>query len=480
MDFTTDSGEGQLRVIQAFLAEHQGTGDLDAEELIAQLKRLRETGLPPLACQNTLEMLFTCSSLYLKAQVGNFVGSRIPLDRGQRQQVHNLQKLLDKLAAAYEWLLENLPEDTALETLFPFLERVAFCLNQHLYISYLVAAPAQQGIWQRLHRTHQRSLRAPLESAGHHRKLTAYREALLLAAGQPTSHASRELEFAADYIVLLTERIAFTAEAPADSSAIFWIEPTRDFSLFALSRRAPPPEYHVFYFSCAHIAALVQQHLDALNAGSRARDLHLPPLADTPTGQGVLRRLIAAWGTPGKRRFPRRRQANHQRAVLCAGLNRFCQLLQQNGARDDSKDFSQWMMINESPDGYALMHLTGATGHIRIGDVVALRPDSDPGWLVCLVRWAISENPEHIEIGLQIIALDAIPGTLGDNVSQVSVLLLPENTPMRTVPALLAPSGSITGKQCTLRLDGSNKVRECKELTVIEQNGRIELFTFEV
>jgi hypothetical protein len=479
MDFTTDSGEAELRVIQAFLAEHQGTGELDAKELIAQLKRLRETGLPPLACQNTLEMLFTCLNLRLKTQVGSFVGSRIPLDRGLRQQVHALQNLLDNLAAAYEWLLDSLPEDAPVETLFPPLERITFCLHQHLYISYLVAAPAQQGIWQRLHNAHQRSLRAPLEPTAHGRKLTAYREALLLAAGQPASHASRELEFVADYIALLADRIVFTAEPPADSSAIFWIEPTHDFSLFALSRRAPPSEYHVFYFSCAHLAAQVQQHLDALHAGQSAHDLHLPPLANTPTGQGALRRLIASWGAPGKRRFPRRRQANHRRAVLCAGLNRFCQLLQQN-TRDDSKDFSQWMIINESPDGYALMHLNGTTGHIRIGDVVALRPDSDPGWLVCLVRWAISENPEHIEIGLQIIALDAISGTLSDSATPIPVLLLPENAPMRTVPALLVPSGSVTGKHCTLRLDGSSKVRECKELKVIEQNGRIELFTFEV
>ncbi|MDR1888433.1 MAG: hypothetical protein LBQ81_03485 [Zoogloeaceae bacterium] len=455
--------------------QHHEAGELDAKELGAQLKRLRETGLSPLSCQNTLEMLFTCLSLHLKAQLGNFVGSRIPLDRGMRQKVHALQNLLDNLAAAYEWLLETLPEDTPAHTLFPPLERIAFCLNQHLYISYLVAAAARQGIWRRLHTVYQRSLRAPLEPGDHH-KLTAYREALLLAAGQPSSYASRELEFVADYITRLADRIVFTAALPTDSRAIFWIEPTHDFSLFALSRRTPPAEYHVFYFSCAHIAVLARQHLDALSAGSRAYELHLPALADTPTGQGALRRLISAWSTQGKRRFPRRRQANHRRATLCAGLNRFCQLL-QHATMEDSKDFSQWMIINESPDGYALMHLNGAAGHIRIGDVVALRPDSEPEWFVCLVRWAISENPEHIEVGLQIIALNAISGRLDDHASPI--LLLPEHMPMRATPALLAPSGSVTGEQCTLHLEGSDKVRKCKALTLIEQNGRIELFSFD-
>jgi hypothetical protein len=476
MGFTTDPGETQLRAIQAFLAEHQEAEALDTKGLAAQLKRLRKTGLAPLALQNTLEMLFACLNLRLDAQIKGFVGSaRIPLDRGLRQKVSALQSLLNDLAAAYEELLKALPEDASLDILFPPLERVAFCLYRHLSIGYLVAAPTQQGVWRRLHSVYQRSLRAPLETGSHH-KLTAYREALLLAAGQPASHTSRELEFVVDYIAQLADRVILTAEPPAHSSAVFWIEPTRDFSLFALSRRAPPPDYRVFYFSCAHFAALAQQHLDALGAGRSARELRLPTLADTPTGQGVLRRLISDWGSPGKRRFPRRRQANHRRATLCAGLGRFNQLLQRV-TRGDDKDFSQWMIINESPDGYALMHLSGKTGHIHIGDVVALRLDSDPGWLVCLVRWAISENPEHIEIGLQIIALDAIPGTLADN--SASVLLLSEHALLRAMPALLAPSGCVAGKECALRLVGSDSTRVCKALRLIEQNARVELFAIE-
>jgi hypothetical protein len=480
MNFADDSGEAQLRAIQVFLADHQNAEELDAKGLIAQLRCLRETGLSPLSCQNTLEMLFACLNLHLKTQVERFVGSRIPLDRGLRQKVRILQGLLDNLAAAYEWSLEALPEDASPHRLFPLLERISFCLQQHLYISYLVAAPVQQGVWRRLHRVYQRSLQAPLESSGRAPRLIAYREALLLAAGQPASHTSKELVFITDCIAQLADWVMLTTEPPADGSAVFWIEPPRDFALFALSRRVPPPGYPVFYFSCARVAAQIQQYLEALEAGRSAHDLRLPALAETPTGRGALRRLAAAWGAPGKRRFSRRRQANHQRATLCAGLNRFHQLLQhaQHAQQEDSSDFSQWMIINESPDGYALMHLSGAAKHVGIGNVVALRTEAMPHWLVCLVRWAISENPEHIEIGLQIIALNAIPGTLTDRAAS-PVLLLPIHPPTRVLPALLMASGNVTGTQCALRLEDDAPLRECKGLKVIEQNGRVELLTFE-
>jgi hypothetical protein len=70
------------------------------------------------------------------------------------------------------------------------------------------------------------------------------------------------------------------------------------------------------------------------------------------------------------------------------------------------------MVTNESPDGYALMHMSGQTDDVRIGDIIALQAvDEQTGmsqaWHICIIRWAISENPEHIELGLQILAPSA-------------------------------------------------------------------------
>ncbi|MDR1349245.1 MAG: hypothetical protein LBJ59_00415 [Zoogloeaceae bacterium] len=469
--------KARARAIFDYLSLLQEVETLDIAEMDKILVSLRADAGNAGTRQAMLEKLFIAFRARLKAFLRRFVGIRIPLDRTFRHQVGSLQGFLDNLAAAHEMLLEDRLIQQQPEIALNLMERVAFCLYQHMYVSYLVAAPVQAGIWQRLHGVYLHSLRLPLD-AGHRQALAAYREALLLAAAQPTSHAAQELEFVAEYVHKCAGMVLLTAETPQESGAVFWIEPAHDFALFALARRPLPSGYRAFYFSTAEAAEQAVKDLEALNAGASAEALQLPELAQTPAGQGALRRLASAWGVLGKRHFPRRRQANHRRARLCAGLARFCQLLQKKDSEGEV-DISQWMIINESPDGYALMHLSGTIGHVRIGDVVALRPDANPDWLVCLVRWAISENPEHIEIGLQIIALDAIPATLVDDESRfvrTPLLLLPEYPSLRNASALIAPTGAITDNRCAIRLSGSKKSRELSRMEVCEQNSCIEMF----
>ncbi|MDR0673907.1 MAG: hypothetical protein LBF93_09730 [Zoogloeaceae bacterium] len=468
------TGKARTRAIFDYLSLLQEAETLDIAELEKILFSLRAETESPGTRQVLLEKLFIAFCARLKSLLHRFVGIRIPLDRTFRHQMGILQGFLDNLAAAHEALLEDDLTRQQPEIAPGIMARAAFCLYQHIYVSHLVAAPVQTGIWQRLHGVWLRSLRLPSERRT---PLAAYREALLLAAAQPTSCDAHELEFVAEYTHKCADMVSLTAEAPQDDDAAFWIEPTHDFALFALARRPLPPGYRAFYFSTAQAAERAKKDLAALEAGETAESL--PELAQTPAGRGALRRLAEVWGAPGKRHFPRRRQANHRRARLCAGLARFCQLLQKKGSESEV-DISQWMIINESPDGYALMHMSGTIGHVRIGDVVALRPDANPGWLVCLVRWAISENPEHIEIGLQIVALDAIPATLVDNESRfvrTPLLLLPEYPSLRSASALIAPVGAITENHCVIRLSGSKKTRELSGLKVSEQNGCVEMFT---
>ncbi len=156
-----------------------------------------------------------------------------------------------------------------------------------------------------------------------------------------------------------------------------------------------------------------------------------------------------------------------------------------------SEDFSQWMITNESPDGYALMHLNGKAGRIRVGDIVALRTETDAGsserWQICLVRWAISENPEHIEIGLQVLAPEAIPALLAipsdpGNKAQTSALILPELPPLRNEPVLVVPAGAIhdPNHKLLLLIERANlEIRQVRASGISEQTERVEVFTIE-
>lgn len=488
-----DPVEHNVRLIITWLATHRDSGDLELEELNAQLDILRQTPLPPLQHLKLLEMLFMCLDNRLQTHMHRLTGASIPLARKVRHQVNTLQEALDGLALGYESLITTLPHEPSLE-LSRCLERAAFCLHRHLYISYLVAAPAALGIWQRLHAVFLRSQESQLEGDSHHpAPLATYREALLLASAQPASFSSRELTLVAEYVHAQAASLDITALPPADPGSGFWIDPGRDFPAFALSRRPPPSNYRVFYFSCKSMARQAELHLKALSSGARAKDLQLPELADTSAGKGTLRRLASFWGQPGKRRFPRRRQSH--RATLCAGLDRLWQLLRTPESLEEA-ELSQWMITNESPDGYALMHLHGKSGRLRVGDLIGLRPDtgSTDGngtaspkperWQIGLVRWALSENPEHIEIGLQILAPEATPALLAipgapNRSGHTSALILPELPPLRQSPVLVVPAGAIEDQHSKLLLlieKHNLEIREVRAQDASEQTGQVEVF----
>ncbi len=230
---------------------------------------------------------------------------------------------------------------------------------------------------------------------------------------------------------------------------------------------------------------MLKNQLSSLEAGILPSQIGLPDFATTHAGRGVMRRLIAYWGEPGKRRFPRRRQ--NARAAICCGLENLWQLFRNE--EKASVDASSWMITNESPDGYALMHVAGKTGNLCVGDIAAIRPENAELWQIGIVRWALSENQEHIELGLQIMARRAVSALLAMPAKKGQperkprpVLILPETPPLHPLEMLVAPSEAIGRQEQKLVLlleKGNFEVREVCATRLEEQNSQIEVFSIE-
>lgn len=481
----TESPEHKVRLILSWLATNRDAEALDTEALLQQLAHTAQAQLPPPQLFKMIELLYACLERNMRERIKAFTLMEIPLPRSGRQAIQQIQQALEAFAQAYERCLPTLSNSTSKTEKYLCLNRAASCLQQHLFISHLVAAPPAIGIWQRLHTLFREGLHLPQEN-GQPQQPPAYNLALLLACAQPASYSAHELKFVADYIQHHSHHLDILATQPEEVSGVFWIDPSRDFPAFALGRRAPPADAQVFYFSCRPLSILAKTHLQSLMEGQSPETLGLPSFAGSVAGKGTLRRLAAYWGSPGKRRFPRRRQS--YRATLCVGLKRLWRML-QTPEESKEEDFSEWMITNESPDGYSLMHLHGKMTRTRVGDVVALRPEAEPGgserWLICLVRWVISENPEHVEIGLQVLAPSATPARLaipGDpnHQEQSWALILPELPPLRNEPVLLAPAGVVNDpkRQLVLLIEKENlEIRQVNAREVNEQTGRIEVFT---
>lgn len=413
----------------------------------------------------------------------------IPIPRDTRRLVRSAQLLLRTLAESYLASLDDAPplagprQSRAALNLWRALDALA----QHLLIGSLVASPAVVGIWRQLHGAYESARRLDLTAIsppGATRSLhDVYYSAVLLGCAQPASFSSREVNLVAAYLASFAGGVGAADESAAPAAATYWIDPAQDATAFACARKSAPPQTPVRYFSCARLAERLGEQLAELEAGAAAAQFKLPDFANTSAGRGVLRRLASYWGEPGKRRFPRRRQ--NYRAVLCSGLARLWHLFQDGGGA--LLETSNWMITNESPDGYAFMHVSGKTGGLSVGDITAIRTESGTDWQICIVRWALSENQEHLELGLQILATRAVPARLAfpgpdSDHTLLCVLILPAIRSLRSSERLVIPSGAVENlpSKWLLVVESENiKVREVKCTRLEEQNSKIAIFSIE-
>lgn len=470
------------------------SGPYDVAGLRRQLFSFREAPLPPPQRQGLLDRLHEEVARVTQAQLPLLPDVSLPVSHKTRQRVRIIQTSLEMLVQEHLNSLAGIFDPQAAarpHSPHDNLKQAMQCLSWHLLIGHLVAAPPDPGIWQQFHsifRTYRQLENSIAPDPGEKRRAEEiYLSSLLISVAQPASFISRELEFIHDYIDRHIGDLALWDKPPAGHEGVFWIAPERDMPAHALARRTPPPEIAVLYFACDLIARRTAQTLAALAGGKSADDLALPKFADTPAGQRVLKRLIGLWGRPAKRKFPRRR--NSYRANLCAGLDQLWPLLRTPA---EPAVLSEWIVTNESPDGYALMHVSGATGQLHVGDIVALRPHPESSrresnWTICLVRWALSENPEHVELGLQLLATKGIPAMLAlpqrlGRACCTPVLLLPQAPPLRPFQALATPAdmlGDLSEKLILLVEEGNLAVHELRATQLDEQTATIDIFNVE-
>lgn len=458
--------------------------------LLGHLQTLRDSQATPQQRVSALERLYSRGMSVTGTLLPSLSGIdlSIPIPRRTRQLTRSLQDLLRVLANDLFATLDA--EDTQKYVELGQDQSLAFwrCLNvlaKHLAISSLVSSPAGSGIWRQLHQVYAKARHLGLAAftpEGTASTLqTVYFSAVLLGCAQPSSFTTREIAFIIAYLDRSVDLIDSTTDT--ETPAKFWIDPSSDAAAMPCSRKTAPPDTQVFCFSCDRLAVQLRKQLALLESGGSPQQINLPEFSSTPAGRGVMRRLAIYWGNPGKRRFPRRRQ-NH-RAALCSGLQGLWRLFQEGDVA--AIETSNWMITNESPDGYALMHVSGKAGEITVGDIAGIRIGPEGTWQICIVRWALSENQEHMELGLQVLATRAVPALLAlpaeiDTLGRLSVLILPKIQALHSSEMLVVPSGALENRPLKLVLvveKGNLEIREMKSTHLDEQNSKIEVFSVE-
>jgi hypothetical protein len=460
--------------------------DKGFREALGYLRTPKNFDAPPARIIPALEELYAESFKFIKARLPLLADVPLPIPHRPRQNIREMQDTMEILAAfllnpeAARDASAAPPENVPPEAIW----RALRLLSRHLLLSSLTAAPPGAGIWKQLHQTYlvaRRQGMTQVQPEGEKHPLRdEYYAAILLGCAQPTSFTGREVLFLDAYLERFSEQVEADSENSEEATVTFWIDPESDMPATPYSRKPPPPGISVHSFSCGRLAYLLENQLAEIETGVPPRKIKLPTFAGTPAGLGVLNRLIHRWGNPGKRRFQRRRL--NYRGELCLGFDNLCRLYK---ASPQFVETSAWMITNESPDGYAVMHLSGKTRSIAAGDVTALRTESGENWQFCIIRWVLSENQEHVELGLQILssraytANIALPAEAGTTAQCRPALVLPSTPVLRPNEALVVHAGALKGhsKNFVLVIERNNvEIREVNAVRRDEWNGLIELY----
>jgi len=398
---------------------------------------------------------------------------------------------LGKLAAGYEGVLAdsgNRLSRTTRVTPETLSAQALEILGEQLTIAHLAGNGAPFEFWLRAHSFFigSRTEAMPDARSGSFPEsaLKAYKYLLAFASTQPEGLTGAEINWLSDYLATNARSATIRQTPPGEEGLGWqWVDPDQDSPPIAISRRDPPAIDGLIFFTAEELARRATTVIDQLD-GDGPEPSGLPGGLGRAEAVTLLRRAREYWASPPHRAHSRRR--NQYAVSVCTGLDTIWKMLRESGSARQARYAAEWMVVNESPTGYAIMQVTGSASSLTPGIAIAIRRNDDDPWTLCIVRWIRSETPEQIELGLQVIANTAKPVSVGfRNANQIRpmrpALVLPPIAALGRQQAILAPAGTYTARRFMLVSDAQRiYVAQGRLLSLDMQTPAVELFQYEI
>jgi hypothetical protein len=310
--------------------------------------------------------------------------------------------------------------------------------------------------------------------------LAIYRGALALSFAGPHKLMQGELDVVLKFLSDNAELAVFIDTVPQDPvDGLFLVQPGRDAPGTAWSKRNThkrtgkiSADELVLNTSRLADHALGRAELEQPTGAHHASKAKLEPT-------GLMQRLVRHWTASVNRQYSRLRRQT--RVDICVGLHGIWRFLRQSDP-DGGVQTSEWMVNNESPGGFALMHVSGPVESVQVGEVLGVRSRDSDRVHICVVRWVLSESPEHVELGLEELSPNAKPVSIaklassgGYETATEPGLLLPEIPALRRAAAILALPGSLASASEFHLGESDQRVRTTQ---LLEQTLSLELYRF--
>lgn len=358
-------------------------------------------------------------------------------------------------------------------------------LGEQQQIALLVASAPPDDMWRMALKAHSLLGACPREEIEDAEG--SFRHMLALAAAQPETFSGNEIAFLIDYLHRIAPDVETGARPYGAIDSWYWLDGQRDQGPIAVTRRPPGGGNRVIYFSCAALAKRTDQMLHRLAEGEQPANLDLPSWAGTDDGRAVLAKAQSRWASPPRRRYHHR--PSSYSVEICPEIERLWDLMRSGNGGDSPHEvplpITKWKIFNESPGGFAMMHVSGAISGLTSGDALGLRISPNRPWNICLVRWARSNRDEQVELGLELIAPSAAPvqivrrdDAVGARLS--TALLLRPATHHHGKEVLLTRRSRSTAEPFTMIAEPNGKLRltECQVQRLALQTARVEMLEF--
>ncbi|MFN0299721.1 MAG: hypothetical protein ACKVQU_05115 [Burkholderiales bacterium] len=403
---------------------------------------------------------------HLEAQLFNL---NVPLSPEKRALFNLADDLLAALITSYKIQLKDQSRRlfglaSSGRAVLP-VQRMMSLISRRICLSYRAYSSAPKGAWHELHDLHnfatRRGVAARVLNESSQSPASIYKRALLLAFSDPLRFTSDDLEFALELIDRHADRAEFTpAKAAGEIEPAFLIKPHRDQAGSAYSSsQAVNLHPSDFLLNVGEVAKALLQ--GATEGRVDAQDLNSPASIGRSRRDAIVALLARQWAAAAAPSRQLNRLKTQAHVGIQIGLSEIWAFLNKTTGVENSS--ARWLVTNESPRGFALTHASGPVAQVRVGEVVGVFAPNNPGCHICVVRWTLSDNPAHIEIGLQEIA----PSARAANVRRMT-------TESPAEPALLLTDASASQND-PIVVTSVTKLDSMCELTVGELDAKVRL-----
>lgn len=469
-----------------------------------------------------LELYRTTISNLMPALEAQFSGQPLPLPEKSRLIASQARQLQTELAYGYKIiLLDHATRKLSFgsnKQLPLIVERAIGSLGRMLVVCYQTYAPTPAGVWAEMHILFTYAVEQGIqdEAIPDHEHLSsvnlAYKQALLLALLDPYRLMQGEVNKVLKYLTQFGGHAHLQPlTQTSNPSGYFLVRLDSDKPPRALAHDTTVTDARTdILLNTIELARLLHQQISRLETGVDAKALLLPFTAKDFGYPNLLKRMLKHWGIAPKRLF--NRVQHDAKMEICAGIRSIHHFLSGDliggvvGRKDKAAGHEtteitleladspldktshqtyvskNWLIINESAGGLALSKDPKIDAQVRVGEIIGLRPENNEAWNIGVVRWVSSENPNHLQLGAQMLAPAAAPVMLRPLITHAGApfqpaLLLPEIPALKQPATLVCLRGSFLPQREFL-LDQHGTPQNVRATRLLEQTATFDLFEF--